>query len=68
MVLSHTMAGEGRQRDRDNPAVVAAARAKLGSGWRSVLSESERKQFRRCMVCEWHPPTMGHHRDCEFGN
>lgn len=67
MLLSSNMMTAGRQRDRDNPAVIAAARAELGSGWMSVLSEAERKQFRRCMACEWHPPTMGHHRDCNFG-
>lgn len=29
-----------------------------------VLSQAERAKHRRCMWCEWHPPTQGHHPAC----
>ncbi|QBG78458.1 hypothetical protein PBI_WALRUS_67 [Gordonia phage Walrus] len=29
-----------------------------------VLTTAERIRNRRCLWCEWHPPTQSHHPDC----
>lgn len=33
-----------------------------------VLTREERIQYGRCLICEWHPPTQGHHPDCPPGD